>query len=351
VIPVFIVLSSSRVRRGYYWLFYGAHIIGAFVTVTLVVWHASSAWYYVIPPVILYVVDQLLLMVKSTRIAHVTKVCRLPDPRYVKLTVRMDEVFKSEHYEASMDVYNKSLNGRRKKLFAFGQFFWMCVPSISPFQWHPLCVVDSSLSKRECTFVVQAPKAGDGSSWSERVCALSEKEKKGVVCDKMMELKLDGPYGEPIVIDAYRKILMVVGGAGFVSYISFFSYMLRRAIKEETQISVDLVWLCKDPKIYMAFQAILREYSARFDNDPERLFDIRLFYTQRVAPAEVSEIESSIKLSLEFGRPNLVKELSYIEGLGTFTLVMASGPPALLESTQKVAVRFGAHYREESFVL
>jgi len=171
------------------------------------------------------------------------------------------------------------------------------------------------------------------------------------VINRMMEIKLDGPYGEPIIIDAYRKILIVVGGIGFVSYISFFEYMLKRAIKDETQISVDLVWLSKSPKIFLAFKSILREYAARFDNDPERLFDIRLFYTQRIQSSKVSEIESSVKLSLEYGRPNLLKELSYIEGLGTFTLVMASGPKQLLQSTQKVAVRFGAHYREESFVL
>jgi len=72
---------------------------------------------------------------------------------------------------------------------------------------------------------------------------------------------------------------------------------------------------------------------------------------KRVKNAQVSEIESSVKLSLEYGRPDLIRELSYIEGLGTFTLILASGPPELLLSTKKVAVRFGAHYREESFVL
>eukprot|EP00483_Globobulimina_turgida_P001285 UN01287 len=167
----------------------------------------------------------------------------------------------------------------------------------------------------------------------------------------MMEIKLDGPYGEPIIIDAYRKILIVVGGVGFVSYISFFEYMLQRAIKEETQISVDLVWLAKSPQVFLGFQSILSKYAARFDNDPERLFDIRLFYTDRVQSSEVSEIQSRIKLTLEYGKPNLIKELSYIEGLGTFTLIMASGPKLLLQSMQRVAVRFGAHYRQESFVL
>jgi len=306
-----------------------------------------------------------LLMLKSTRNCHITDVKTLPDPRYVKLTVSIDEIFQSEYYEASMDVYNRSLSYKKKKLFAFGQYFWINIPSISAYEWHPMCVVNSSFSKKQCIFVVQKkpPKKaddtalGDGAppkeEWSDAVCKLGEDGYEGreLVIDRMMEIKLDGPYGEPIIIDAYRKILIVVGGVGFVSYISFFEYMLKRAIKEETQISVDLVWLCKSPKIFLAFKSILREYSTRFDQDPERLFDIRLFYTERIQNAEVSEIETSIKLSLEYGRPNLIKELSYIEGLGTFTLVMASGPPSLLQSTQKVAVRFGAHYREESFVL
>ena len=366
IAPIFFGFAYSAIRRQKYELFYYSHIIGSFIVVTMVVWHAKSAWYYVIPPVILYVIDQLMLMIKSTRIAHIKDIKSLPDPRYVQLTVSMDEIFKSEVYEASIDVYNKSLSNKEKKLFPFGQYFWLNIPSISAYQWHPICVVNSSFYKKECTFIIQKKESllfeadkeisneGNENEWCEQVVKLGESgnnEERNKVLNRMMEIKLDGPYGEPIIIDAYRKILIVVGGIGFVSYISFFQYMLKRAIRDETQISVDLVWLCKDPKIYLAFKSILREYSARFDNDPERLFDIRLFHTQRVPSSQVSEIESSIQLSLEFGRPNLIKELSYIEGLGTFTLVMASGPPSLLQATQRVAVRFGAHYRQESFVL
>eukprot|EP01083_Nonionella_stella_P072516 195589_1 len=352
IIPIFVVLALSRIRRVKYELFYYSHMIGSFIVITLVVWHAKSAWYYVIPPTILYVVDKSLLMLKSTRIAHITGVASLPDTRYVAVKVSIDEIFKSEVYEAAMDVYNKVLPRKQRKLFGFGQYFWINIPSISKYEWHPICCYDSNFSSQEAQFIVQQKNAVDKNEhkeWSEKVCDLADDDEK--VLDRMMEIKLDGPYGESIIIDAYRKILIVVGGVGFVSYISFFEYMLKRAVMEETQISVDLVWLCKSPHILLAFKSILRQYADRFDNDPERLFDVRLFYTQRVQSSVCSEIESQLKLSLEFGRPNLCKELSYIEGLGTFTLVMASGPPDLLKATQRVAVRYGAHYRQEQFVL
>ena len=78
ICPVFVALTVARVRRLKYELFYYGHIVGAFVVVTAVCWHASSAWYYIIPPVILYAVDQLLLMVKATRICHITDIKTLP---------------------------------------------------------------------------------------------------------------------------------------------------------------------------------------------------------------------------------------------------------------------------------
>ena len=362
LIPIFGILSLNRIRRWKYEIFYYSHMIGAVIVVAMVVWHAKSSWYYVVPPIILYVIDQLMLMWKCTRIAHVLDIQRLNDQRYVEISVSVDEIFKSEIYEAHMDIYNKSLSNKDKKLFVFGQYFWINIPSVSSYEWHPICCVNSSLAKRECTFIIQKKQikketleltqSNNSNEWCEKVCDLVHSKEK--IVNKMMEFKLDGPYGEPIIIDAYRKILIVVGGVGFVSYISFFEYMLKRAIRDETQISVDLVWLSKSPKIYLSFKSILREYAARFDNDPERLFDIRLFYTQRIQSSEVSEIQLSLgKLSLEYapGRPNLMKELSYIEGLGTFTLIMASGPAKLLQATQKVAVRYGAHYRQESFVL
>merc|ERR1712154_755697 len=99
---------------GKYELFYYSHIIGSFIVIAMIVWHAKSAWYYVIPPVILYVVDQLLLMLKSTRIAHITDIELLPDPRYVQITVSIDEIFKSEVFEADIDfIINHYLSKRR----------------------------------------------------------------------------------------------------------------------------------------------------------------------------------------------------------------------------------------------
>eukprot|EP01084_Bolivina_argentea_P313236 542423_1 len=356
IIPIFIILSNHRIRTNKYELFYYTHIIGSFILITMVVWHAKSSWYYIIPPIILYVIDQLLLMYKSTRILHIIDIKQLYDERYIQITCKIDEIFASELYEAKLNVYNKTLKNINKKLFSFGQYFWINIASISKYEWHPICCVNSNFVKKECIFIIQKKDVNNVSynsnEWSSKICNnLIVNKNKNKILNRMMEIKFDGPYGEPIIIDAYRKILIVVGGIGFVSYISFFEYMLTKAICDETQISVDLVWLAKSPKIFLSFKKILKQYAQRFDNDPERLFDIRLFYTQRIQSIQISEIQSSIKLSIEYGRPNLIKELSYIEGLGTFTLIMASGPKLLLKNTQKVAVRYGAHYRQESFVL
>ena len=228
LIPIFGILSLNRIRRWKYEIFYYSHMIGAVIVVAMVVWHAKSSWYYVVPPIILYVIDQLMLMWKCTRIAHVLDIQRLNDQRYVEISVSVDEIFKSEIYEAHMDIYNKSLSNKDKKLFVFGQYFWINIPSVSSYEWHPICCVNSSLAKRECTFIIQKKQikketleltqnSSNNNEWCEKVCDLVHSKEK--IVNKMMEFKLDGPYGEPIIIDAYRKILIVVGGVGFHLYI------------------------------------------------------------------------------------------------------------------------------------
>eukprot|EP00483_Globobulimina_turgida_P006478 UN06488 len=111
-------------------------------------------------------------MYKATRIVHITDIVPLLDERYCKVVCSVDEIFKSEVYEASMDVYNKSLGVEEKKLFAFGQYFWMNIPCISPYEWHPMCCVDSNFHAKECTFIVQKDGGkghGEG-EWCEKVC-------------------------------------------------------------------------------------------------------------------------------------------------------------------------------------
>jgi len=173
-----------------------------------------------------------------------------------------------------------------------------------------------------------------------------------------MDIKIDGPYGNPVIIDAYRKIIIIVNDIGFTGLIQFFDYMLNKAIKEETQISIDLLWFEHTPKIFLLYKSMLKQYKNNFDGDPDRLFDIRLFYTSKISKNEniksIKEYRSQLYgLSLEFTEYDidLTKELSYIDGLGTFTLVLASGTSNIINKAKQLSIKYGSHFRQELLTL
>lgn len=324
LLPIFVILSHSKVRNFHYEWFYFSHLFGTFVCVSMVVYHANSSWYYIIPPVILYVIDQLVSIYnRSLSIATITDVEQLSHSPFIKFTIAVHNTVQNNEH----DNY-------------FGKYFLVNIPEISKYEWHPLTVSNMQVNENETEYEFIVSNNGD---WTAKICDFgSNSSLVGSV------VRLDGMYGEPIISDAYRKVLIICDGIGFISYIAFFQHMLHRAIRDESQLSVDLVWICDSPQILVHFAPMLKLYSNKFDADPERLFDVRVFFTNTgISDHERNEIESEIHLTLEEGSPNLMRELSYIQGLGTFTLILANGSSALLNETRKIAVNFSAHYREE----
>ena len=178
------------------------------------------------------------------------------------------------------------------------------------------------------------------------------------VPESLCEIRLDGPYGIPMIHDAYRKILLVVDGAGYTAALGYFEYMLDLAVRGETQISVDLVWIAYDPHMFLPFQDCLRKYSKHYNNDPDRLFDVRLFYYMALSRDKVTAISTRCELVLEKGfdkhgnnKLRLLDELDYLHKLGSFTLIMAFGSEHLLTQCKRIAFRVGAHYRCDPFTL
>eukprot|EP00966_Prymnesium_polylepis_P294448 6799505-Prymnesium_polylepis.1 len=85
-------------------------------------WHASSAWYYVVPSLLLYLIDRLLRFHAASREVRVVRVAS-----------------KGEVTELLFAMASGPLR------HSPGQYVFLNVPAISPLQWHPFTLSSSPI--------------------------------------------------------------------------------------------------------------------------------------------------------------------------------------------------------------
>merc|ERR1719245_346430 len=60
MVPVVYVIGTFyMIRRKYFEVFYYLHLFGGLIMIGAILWHASQAWRYIIPPLSLYAIDRM----------------------------------------------------------------------------------------------------------------------------------------------------------------------------------------------------------------------------------------------------------------------------------------------------
>lgn len=67
VLPIMGVLSLGPVRRKYFELFYWSHFL-SMVLFAATLWHAASAWYFLLPGLALWAADHALRFTKACEV-------------------------------------------------------------------------------------------------------------------------------------------------------------------------------------------------------------------------------------------------------------------------------------------
>ncbi|KAG5472380.1 hypothetical protein LSCM1_03779 [Leishmania martiniquensis] len=116
------VFGLSFVRRRYYELFYYTHLAATYMTLPVMVFHASAGWMYLLPGMTVFLADQLV------RVWQRSAVVRLVHAR----------VISEDTTELAFSVPGR-WDMRRVHP---GQYVLVCVPELTALQWHPFTLTN-----------------------------------------------------------------------------------------------------------------------------------------------------------------------------------------------------------------
>ncbi len=314
------LLSAPPVRRAAWWLFKASHLTLMPASIVLACLHAHVMYPYLLPPLVLWVLDGMLRWVRSA-CSHEASVHPLGS------AVRLDV-----QTEGALRV-------------AAGQYAYVQVPSVSQAGWHPLTCVCVPGTPSAVSFLVST---GDGpGSFGARIAALAT-AKDDAPC---VRVRLDGPYGAPsLQLQRYEAVILVAGGVGITPCVSIAEQLLvMRAAGGTPLLSASLLWAVRDsgaPDAWLpAFLPRLRESG---------LFSVTLALTGKDASADTEQHAAGTIM----GRPDMAAllgaEVSAAAGRGTRPeriAVFACGPAGLVDATARAAGALGCHFHAESFLL
>eukprot|EP00457_Paulinella_chromatophora_P004815 gb/GEZN01004828.1/.p1 GENE.gb/GEZN01004828.1/~~gb/GEZN01004828.1/.p1 ORF type:complete len:507 (+),score=69.62 gb/GEZN01004828.1/:217-1521(+) len=131
--------------------------------------------------------------------------------------------------------------GRSKLNFQAGQYVWVCVPSISPLQFHPFSI-SSSPFQEDVMLTIRALGV-----WTKALLALAEAHKDDA--DFRVTVYMEGPCGEPEVDlwgNTYQHFLFVSGGIGITPMQSICSALVNQMKRGRPVKAIWFIWSVRD---------------------------------------------------------------------------------------------------------
>ena len=248
-----------------------------------------------------------------------------------------------------------------------GSYYFICVPAVSPTQWHPFSVA-SAPNAAKLTFIVK--NAGGASSWTRRLGALAPAA--------ITLVRLEGPYGGVALrLRRYRVVLLAAGGSGVTPLAGTAAYLLHCA----PEVHLRLAWALRSrdaaataaawlPKLLPALRAAApRADVTLLQTEAQPLppggFRVSIGGLQRATYAHenkraaraVERAEDALRGAVQIGRPDWDALIAAAAGSvdpparGAEIAVLACGPEGLVAAVSAAAGRAGAHLHTETFLL
>eukprot|EP00162_Nutomonas_longa_P015801 comp22417_c0_seq1/m.54687 comp22417_c0_seq1/g.54687 ORF comp22417_c0_seq1/g.54687 comp22417_c0_seq1/m.54687 type:complete len:742 (+) comp22417_c0_seq1:109-2334(+) len=249
------VFSLNFVRRKFFELFYYVHFL-FIIFVLFGALHKTKILLFMIPGLILYVVDRLLRFRASWfSESDVLALEKLPEG-VAKITVRRPENVDNIHA---------------------GQYFFIWDPLVSRMQWHPFSLASSPNSREKLSFLVR-----DLGAWSHEITAVDPESQRGT------SVRLEGPYGSCAVDWRQMDTLVLIsGGIGVTPWLSVLSDICDRVAAKDSAIAlrrVIFVWSIRSPEMLVW----ARDTFAMAERTIGNSLDMRIHCTAAVQqPAEL----------------------------------------------------------------
>ncbi len=240
------------------------------------------------------------------------------------------------------DIFKMSFNKNESGLdFKPGQYCFITIPSISPFQGHPFSIVSTPYDKN-VIFYGKVLRF-----WTE------ELYKK---CEKTNEVSayVDGPYGVPMINiegNKYEAFLLISGGIGITPIQSIANTLIHESKSGRRLKKIIFVWTGKDIRYLDEIVSSPRLYNSFFDQESEsqkkeRFFNSYIHITRSTKQKiDAFDFPRRIFPKVLPGRPNLEmyfdKALSSCKSLGLKKIgVMCCGPDAMMTQTKRLSERY-----------
>jgi len=243
-------------------------------------------------------------------------------------------------------------------------YCFVSLPNIDPFQFHPFSV-SNSLNHTSTEFLIKDMKNERGgrsnteeneqqlfspSIFTHRLRAVAVALEGNPYYTSQLSVIIEGPYGVDCDFSAYDKVVLIAGGIGITPMHNVFATMHDEVLAGNATKTPDMVllWVVRYPETFTMYQRTLDSINQhRVPN-----MELMLYATRGARQSSGSEVCDEISgVRWRQVRPDLKKDLSFLESYGCRALVYACGPEPLIIDAKTVAYDFGCHFRRETFEL
>lgn len=202
-------------RRSFEWFWY-LHQISYFVLIPTVIWHATNGWHFMLPSMLIFLVDRSIRAYRSSKAVHLLDArLTVSGHEQTATTARVATGAAVDYGAAGAIVHLRVAGGNMTYLP--GQYAFINIAELSLLEWHPFTISSPVHPKArdEVTFHI---KDMGPSTWTGRLY-------QHVKENNSITVSLDGPYGHPIDFRKYSTVLLVGGGIGLTPVKSIFESM------------------------------------------------------------------------------------------------------------------------------
>lgn len=337
------VLSIEFIRRRFFEVFYVTHRVLSIVGFVFTILHCPKVigWALLVP-LAFYVLGLVGAWASGMTASH-----------QGKLTVHHSSTATSLVLHPTETTLNYA-----KKMHD-GSYFWVRIPSISGWQWHPFSAIVTPEGD-SIGFCIKA--MGHNSTFTHSLLKEAQLQHE-------ISVNLCGPYGKlSLVVDNYDVVIMVAGGVGITPMLNLINQ--KRAFPSSSSsiasASWHVLWSVRDEKDLLMTEDFMPS-SAYLENDlpviglqdadevvleSNQPFAFHVSWDCHVSTAKTSGSVARTTgdlLSYKCGRPILDEIINNSRFAGKRVAVVACGPPTMTVEAQHLARACNFDFHKEVF--
>lgn len=303
------ILATPLVRKNIFELFYYSHKFLSIFTIISMSFHYILCLYYVLPAIILYLIDILIRRLKTRKAI------------YTKVDIHNFENYKTSYIFVSLSLL-KSIDINP------GCYFLLCCNNISNVEWHPLSLILSE--NNNLLFCI---KNMGVNSWSDNLKKLTNTK----YLFQEYNTYLQGPYYHINLNYNYDYIINIANGIGVTPFFSILKH-LNNNFKFK---KVLFIWIIPDMCFLTPFINLFKNldnieiqiFLTKGIHDNNQLFETFTIFNNK------PDIYNYIKNFIDMNNIKNTKKIS----------IISCGSKSLIDDVYKASSKFSIDLYNETF--